>query len=113
MISILIPAKFKMWGGDTAWGARYQVAGQLLLLVFVPFALAGWRDRSSWARRAMLAVIAAGVFVQAIALPFNVNLEYNLGLPRTWDYSSIGEWYTTTPQIPLRLESLARAPEMW
>jgi hypothetical protein len=112
-LSIAIPARFKIWGGDSAWGPRYQVAGHLLLLALVPFALTGWSAKAPAARRFVLAAVATGVFVQALAVPFNFNLEYNLGLRRTWDYRSIAEWYTTRAQIPLRIESLTRSPEMW
>jgi hypothetical protein len=108
-LSVAIPASFKMWGGDTSWGPRYEIAGHALLLVFVGYAVAAWRELAPAARRTSVAAMALGVVVQLLAVGLSYNLEYHRGLLRTWDYTSIAEWYDLSKaQIPLRLDSLAR-----
>jgi hypothetical protein len=59
-------------------------------------------------------ISSCAIMVQMIAVAFNFNLEYNRGMPHTWDKESVREWYAISEsQIPLRLDSLARFGDVW
>jgi hypothetical protein len=114
-LSVAIPARFKMWGGDTSWGPRYEIAGQALLLVVSALTLARRpAARAPLARAGVAAAVCLGVAMQLVGASLNYNLDYNRGLKRTWDFASISEWYDLSrAQLPLRVDSLVRYAHKW
>jgi hypothetical protein len=112
ILSIIIPAKLKPWGGDTSWGPRYQIAGQMLFLTTAAFCLNRWPSFSGPARKALTLVIGWAVAVQFLGVLFSYNLEYNLGLRHT-SVQTVSDWFTREPQIPMRVESLVKFSDVW